>query len=105
MKYEPKSKNANMDLLCNAILELKTVEEVYRFLEDLCTMSELEKMAQRMEVAVMLWHKASYQKVKNRTHASTTTIGRINKSLKYGNEGYKTVFFRLKDKTKFEWNR
>jgi TrpR-related protein YerC/YecD len=59
-------------------------------------------MAQRMEVAVMLFHKASYQKVKNKTHASTTTVGRINKSLKYGNDGYKTVFFRLKDPSRFK---
>lgn len=102
MAFEPKSKSKNMNLLCKAILELETVEEVYRFLEDLCTMSELEKMAQRMGVAVMLWHKASYQKVKIKTNASTTTIGRIAKSLKYGTDGYKTVFFRLKDKTKFE---
>ncbi len=99
--FNPKSKSSNMDLLCEAILELKTVEEVYQFLEDLCTMSELDKMSQRMEVAVMLFHKASYQKVKNQTKASTTTIGRINKSLKYGNNGYRTVFFRLKDKNRF----
>ena len=102
MAFEPKSKSKNMDLLAKAILELQTVEEVYRFFEDLCTMSELEKMAHRMGVAVMLWHKASYQQVIYKTNASTTTIGRIAKSLKYGNDGYKTVFFRLKDKTKFE---
>jgi TrpR-related protein YerC/YecD len=102
MGYEPKSKSNNMDLLCEALLQLETIEEAYRFLEDLCTMSELEKMAQRMEVAVMLFHKASYQKVKNKTHASTTTVGRINKSLKYGNDGYKTVFFRLKDPSRFK---
>lgn len=101
MMFNPKSKSSNMDLLCEAILELETVEEVYQFLEDLCTMSELDKMAQRIEVAVMLFHKASYQKVKNQTSASTTTIGRINKSLKYGNNGYRTVFFRLKDKNRF----
>jgi len=102
MAYEPKSKSNNMDLLCEALLQLETIEEAYRFLEDLCTMSELEKMAQRMEVAVMLFHKASYQKVKNKTNASTTTIGRINKSLKYGNDGYKTIFFRLKDPSRFK---
>lgn len=102
MPFEPKSKSKNMDLFCKAVLELETVEEVYRFFEDLCTMSELEKLSHRMGVAVMLWHKASYQKVKIRTNASTTTIGRIARSLKYGNDGYKTVFFRLKDKTKYE---
>jgi TrpR-related protein YerC/YecD len=96
MAFDPKSKSDDMDLFCETVLQLKTVEEVYRFFEDLCTMSELEKMAQRMRIALMLWHKKSYQKVKIKTNASTTTIGRIAKSLKYGNEGYKTVFFRLK---------
>lgn len=98
MSYTPKSKSANMDILCEAILELNTVDETYRFLEDLCTMKELEMLAQRIEIAVMLFHKASYQKVKYKTDASTTTIGRVNKSLKYGNNGFKTVFFRLKNK-------
>lgn len=98
MSYDPKSKSENMDLLCQAILELNTIDEAYRFLEDLCTMKELETLSQRTQIAVMLFHKASYQKVKYKTNASTTTIGRVNKSLKYGDNGFKTVFFRLKNK-------
>ncbi len=100
MAYNPKSKSEDMDLLCKALLELESVEEAYRFLEDLCTMRELEILSQRLQIAVMLFHKSSYQKVKYKTNASTTTIGRINKSLKYGNNGYKTVFFRLRSKAK-----
>jgi TrpR-related protein YerC/YecD len=102
MPYEPKSKSKNMNLLCHAMLELKTVEEAYRLLEDLCTMSELEKISQRMAVAVMLWHKASYRKARISTGASTTTIGRVAKAMKYGNDGFKKVFFRMKDKTQYE---
>jgi len=90
-----------MDLLVAALLELKTSEEAYRFLEDLCTMSELKKLSQRINVASLLFHKVSYQKVKNLTNASTATIGRVNRSLKYGNDGFPIVFFRIKDKVRF----
>ncbi|XMB72278.1 YerC/YecD family TrpR-related protein [Mycoplasmatota bacterium WC30] len=98
MLFKPKSKSESMDTLCQAILQLKTVEECYRFLEDLCTMDELKKLSHRIDVAVLLFHKASYEKIRILRNASTTTIGRVNKSLKYGADGYKTVFFRMKDK-------
>lgn len=43
-----------IDTLFKAVLELKTVDECRRFFTDLCTISELKSMSQRMEVALML---------------------------------------------------
>ena len=42
------------DLLYQALLEIKDLEECRRFLQDLCTVSELKAMEQRMEVAMLL---------------------------------------------------
>ena len=48
-----------IDTLFKAVLELKTVDECRRFFTDLCTISELKSMSQRMEVALMLKDKTS----------------------------------------------
>ena len=40
------------DLLYQALLEVQDLEECRRFLQDLCTVSELKAMEQRMEVAI-----------------------------------------------------
>ena len=40
--------------LYQAILTLKTEEEIYDFFQDLCTVTELRAMEQRFEVAVLL---------------------------------------------------
>ncbi len=49
-----------MDQLFEAILHLKTQEDCYKFFEDVCTVSELKAMAQRLEVARMLYEGTIY---------------------------------------------
>lgn len=84
--------------LYQAILQLKTPEECYHFFVDLCTVSELKAMEQRMDVAMLLDDGMIYSEVLEKTGASTATISRVNRSLQYGAEGYKTVIPRLKEK-------
>lgn len=91
-------KNENTELLMRALLELKTVDECYSFFEDLCTISELKSMAQRIEVAKMLNDKCIYTDIAAKTGASTATISRVNKCLNYGSDGYAMVLKRLKEK-------
>lgn len=94
-------KNINTDSLNNlfrAILELKTVDECYSFFEDLCTISELKSMSQRMEVALMLRDKRVYTDIAEKTGASTATISRVNRCINYGQDGYNLVIDRLKEK-------
>ena len=40
--------------LCEALLTLKKKSEMQNFLEDICTISEYQSLAQRFEVARML---------------------------------------------------
>ncbi len=90
-----KIKNKNTDMLFDAILHLETAEECYCFFEDLCTVRELQAMAQRFAVAKMLTQNQVYSNIVKETGASTATISRVNRSLKYGCDGYKTVFERM----------
>jgi TrpR-related protein YerC/YecD len=95
-------KNINeesLNNLFNAVLQLETLEECYSFFEDLCTISELKSMSQRMDVALMLRDKKVYTDIAAKTGASTATISRVNRCINYGKDGYNLVIDRLrKDK-------
>ena len=86
----------HMDNLFKAILSLKDMQECYHFFEDLCTVSELKSMSQRLEVALMLDQKCVYTDIAAKTGASTATISRVNRCLIYGSEGYRAVIDRMK---------
>ena len=88
-------KNDMTDRLFEAILTLKSVDECYKFFEDVCTIKEIKAISQRLEVARMLTEKHLYSKIVAETGASTATISRVNRSLMYGSEGYEIVFDRL----------
>lgn len=92
-----KLKNENTDYFFKAVLNLENIGECYDFFEDVCTVSELQAMAQRLHVARLLNRGKTYQEISAATGASTATISRINKCLEYGTDGYKTALERLKD--------
>ena len=76
--------NKSTDYLFEAILKLETRKECYDFFEDLCTVKELQSMAQRIEVARMLKEKKTYAEIATKTGASTVTISRVNRILSQG---------------------
>ena len=78
-----------------AILSLETVEECRRFFDDLCTVTELQAMEQRFQVAVLLRQGMIYNSILEKTGASSATISRVNRSLQHGSDGYAIVFERL----------
>ena len=86
------------DRLFKAILSLETVEECYKFFEDVCTVKEIQDLAQRLKAAGMLMNGENYTVVSKETGMSTATISRVNKCLSYGDGGYKLVLDRLEKK-------
>ena len=91
-----KLKSDHMDDLFKAILTLENIDECYAFFDDLCTVSELMAMEQRYQVASCLDDGMIYNDILAETGASSATISRVNRSLKYGNDGYAVVFSRIK---------
>ena len=87
-----KLKTDTVDHLFDAILSLETKEECYDFFEDLCTVNELLSLSQRFEVASMLRNHKTYLEIAEKTGASTATISRVTRSLRYGNDGYELLF-------------
>lgn len=95
--YESRIKSDQADLLMEAVLHLSTVEQAYRFFEDICTIPELRSIAQRLEVAGLLRKGITYQDIARRTGASSATISRVNRALLYGADGYGPVLDALEN--------
>jgi TrpR-related protein YerC/YecD len=94
---DSKTKSSAVDMLFEGIMSLESLEDCYRFFEDLCTVNELKEMSERLQVAKFLWERKTYIDIQDKTGASTATISRINRYLNYGNDGYKIVIERLKE--------
>jgi TrpR-related protein YerC/YecD len=80
--------------LFDAILALETRAEVEAFFRDLCTLSELEAMAHRWQVARLLERGLPYLEISERTGASTTTVTRVAHWLRHGEGGYRAALDR-----------
>jgi TrpR-related protein YerC/YecD len=80
-----------VERLIAALAALGDPDDVYAFLQDVCTVRELHEMAQRLEVARMLDAGEHYDRIREVTGASTTTISRVSRCLNYGADGYRTV--------------
>ena len=87
----------SIDRLFETILNLKTKDDCYKYFEDLCTIKELQDMAQRLDTAILLSEGQSYQKIAEKVAVSTATIGRVSKCLNYGSGGYKIAIEGLKE--------
>lgn len=95
--YEPRWRDEFTDQFFAALLELKDLDEGYRFFEDVATIGEIKALAQRLEVARMLRAGHTYDSIAERTGVSTATVSRVKKYLHYGADGYKLILERLEE--------
>ncbi len=87
----------SIERLFAAILQLKNQEECRQFLEDICTIKEVQDMAQRLEAAILLDQGEGYQTISDQVGISTATISRVSRCLNYGSGGYRQVIDRMKE--------
>ncbi|MFS0752661.1 YerC/YecD family TrpR-related protein [Oceanobacillus sp. 1P07AA] len=90
-----KLRGEQLDLLFDAILSLKDKEECYKFFDDIATMSEIQSLSQRFQVAKMLTEGKTYSAIEKETKASTATISRVRRCINYGSDGYNLVLERM----------
>ena len=91
------NRSESADRLFRAILSLKDVDECYRFFEDICTITEIRDMCQRLDTAFLIDQGISYQKISEQIGVSTATISRVSRCLNYGAGGYRAVIDRMKE--------
>ena len=94
--YESRLKSPELDDVFHAILSLRDVNECYQFFDDMCTINELQAMAQRWQVARQLDAGETYQDIAHRYNASSATISRVNRCLTYGAGGYQLILGKTK---------
>ena len=90
-------KTAQIDALFQSILQLKDEEECRRYFEDLCTIKEVQALAQRLEIARRLDRGDSYLNTVEHTGASSATVSRVNRCRNYGSGGYRNAIQMIKD--------
>lgn len=86
----------SMDRLFQAIMQLESVEACYAFFEDLCTVKEVQDMAQRFDAALLLSEGVSYQEIGRQIGISSATVCRVSKCLNYGAGGYRSAIEKLR---------
>ncbi len=91
-------RNKQTDELFASMLLLESVEDCYRYFEDLCTIQEVRDMSLRLEIAKALDGGGSYQSAIEKTGVSTATIGRVKRCLNYGAGGYRLMLDRIRKK-------
>lgn len=81
--------------LYEEIVKLDDLDGCYRFFQDLCSINELRSMEQRFDVAKLLHEGNVYTDIVQETGASSATISRVNRALKYGENGLLDAFEKL----------
>jgi TrpR-related protein YerC/YecD len=77
--------------LVQALLKCGSEQQMADFLRDVATLSELQAMAERLEVARLLTAGQTYRGATDLTGASTTTVSRVARFLEQGEGGYRHV--------------
>lgn len=96
MTYHPRWRNEMTDKFFQAVLALDSIDECYRFFEDVATINEIQGLSQRFKVASMLDEGFIYDDIVKQTGASSATISRVKKSLNYGADGYQLILKKVK---------
>ena len=95
-----KLRSESVDRLFEVIAGLQNKEDCYRFFEDVCTIKEIQDMAQRFDVALLLDEGVNYQQIAKEVGVSTATISRVSRCLNYGSGGYQEAIEKRKAASK-----
>ena len=91
-------RSESVDRLFQTLLNLESIDECYEYFADICTIKEVQDMAQRLDTAILLNKGLSYQRIIDQIDVSSATIGRVSKCLNYGSGGYRNAIDKLTDK-------
>ena len=90
------NKKDKIEALYRLILDLKSVEDCRDLFDDLCTMKEIEKMAERVYAAKLLLEGKTYNQVIAQADISSATLSRVSRCVQYGN-GYSRLLTEQKE--------
>ena len=81
------SNRDRLNALFELIVSLDSIEDCRALFEDMCTVKEVENMAERCYAARLLLQGATYSQVMEKCEISSATLSRVSRCVQYG-EGY-----------------
>ena len=78
------------DHLFELLASLEDPQVIRAFFQDLCTVKEVENMAERLAAATLLMEGKTYSQVMESCRISSATLSRVSRCVQYG-EGYRKV--------------
>jgi TrpR-related protein YerC/YecD len=85
-----------LDDVVDALLAMRSRDELKRFLRDLCTLSELEALSHRWQTARLVDEGVPYHEIAERVPTSTATVTRVAQWLRHGAGGYRLALERTR---------
>ena len=85
MDHNPKQERINT--LFQLITSIGSVEDCRALFEDMCTVKEVENMAERCFAAKLLMEGNTYNQVMAQADISSATLSRVSRCVQYG-KGY-----------------
>ena len=84
---EQTAKSARIDNLFKLITAIDNLDDCRALFDDLCTVKELENMAERLHAAKLLMDGNTYNQVMAQADISSATLSRVSRCVQYGS-GY-----------------
>ena len=84
---EPTPKAQKIHALYQLIAETSSEEDIAALFADLCTVKEIENMAERLFTAKLLLEGNTYNQVMAQADISSATLSRVSRCVQYG-KGY-----------------
>ena len=81
------AKSARLDNLFNLMAAIDNADDCRALFDDLCTVKEVENMAERLYAARLLMEGNTYAQVMQQSDISSATLSRVSRCVQYGN-GY-----------------
>ena len=95
-KYNPNKipyiqQDAHLENFCEALVKLKTKEDLKDFLKDLMNRQERIMFIRRLQIAEYLIKGFTYSDIRKKLRVGENTISRVARWLNFGRNGYKKI--------------
>lgn len=90
------AKRERMEELYRLIASIDNVDDCRALFEDMCTIKELENMAERCHAAKLLMEGNTYNQVMAQADISSATLSRVSRCVQYG-KGYSKLLNQNND--------
>ena len=88
-------KQEKIDALYELIAGIDNIDDCRALFDDLCTIKEIENMAERVFAARLLMEGKTYNQIMSQSDISSATLSRVSRCVQYG-KGYSKLLLAKK---------